>query len=411
MPLYKYKAITEGGKRIENKINAESKDDVMEIIRSKKMYPLTITEIAEKNQIKASELFSKISSKDLTVFCKQFYTLLNAGLDVINSIGILRQQTENKLLKKSLDDMYEQIQKGLSLSESMIKQKNVFPKLFINMIESGEQTGSLSNVLKRMTEHYEKDDRINSKVKGAMVYPIFLTILSIVVVGFLMTFLIPSFTSMFQGSNVELPAMTKALIAISDGLKNYWYIIIILIILIIIGYKSFSKTDKGSLITSSIKLKLPLIKNLNSKIITSRFTRNLSTILASGVGMIKAIEIISTVVGNKVIEEELMKARDEVMKGRFLADAISEIKVFPPMLVAMVKIGEESGQLDEILENTADFFDKEVEDSLSKMVTLIEPIMILVMGLIVGFIVISIMLPMFDMYSTIQWLYRWLSPC
>lgn len=400
MPLYKYKAITEGGKRIENRIHAESKEEVMETIRSKKMYPLAVTEIAEKNEIKVSEFFTKISSRDLTVFCKQFYTLLNAGLDVVSCVSILKQQTENKLLKKSLEDMHEEIQKGLSLSESMIEQKNVFPNLFINMIESGEQTGSLSAVLKRLSEHYEKEERINSKVKSAMIYPIFLAILSIVVVGFLMSFVIPTFTSMFQDSTTELPAITKALISISNGIKSYWYIILIIIILFIVVFKYFSKTDKGSIVTSRLKLKLPIIKSINSKIITSRFTRNLSTILASGVGMIKAIEIISTVVGNKIIEEKLMNARDEVMKGRLLADAIKDIKVFPPILIAMVKIGEESGQLDDILESTADFFDKEVEDSLSKMVTLIEPIMILVMGLIVGFIVISIMLPMFNMYST-----------
>lgn len=401
MSSFKYKAMTEGGKKVEDKINAATREEVLNIMREKKLYPLSIIEVAEKKEINISNIFNRVKAKDLSIFCRQLYTLLDAGSDILNSVNILRQQSENKRMKESLNGVYEDIQKGLTLSEAMRNYRNIYPELLVNMIESGEQTGNLSAVIQRMTDYYEKENKLNSKIKGAMVYPIFLGILSIGVVSFLLAFVMPTFTGMFQGNGVELPGITKAMLAISSAMKNYWYIITISIILISISLSAYFKTVKGSRLLGNIKLKLPIIKTTSSKIITSRFTRNLSTILASGVSMIRAIEIVSIVLGNRVVEEELLRARDEVMKGVLLADAIKNIKAFPPMLIAMVKIGEESGQLDEILEKTADFYDQEVEERLSKMVTLIEPMMILIMGLIVGFIVIAMVLPMFDMYSNL----------
>lgn len=401
MPLFKYKAMTAEGKKVEEKINVATREEVLQLIRDKKLYPIDITEVVEVKEVKISDIFTGIKAKELSILCRQLYTLLNAGSDILNSINILKQQTENKNLKGSLNGVYEDIQKGLTLSEAMRNHKKIYPELLVNMIESGEQTGNLSNVVERMTEYYEKENKINSKIKGAMVYPIFLGLLSISVVAFLLAFVMPTFTSMFQVSGKELPGITQAMLNLSEFIQSRWYIILLIIIIIIVSLSSYFKTEKGSRVLGKIKLSIPVIKSTNSKVITARFTRNLSTILASGVSMIKAIEIVSTVVGNKVVGDELMATRDKVMKGFLLAEAISDIKVFPPMLIAMIKIGEESGELDEILEKTAYFYDQEVEESLTKMVTLIEPIMIMVMGLIIGFMVIAMLLPMFDMYSAI----------
>lgn len=401
MPLFKYKAMTGDGKKVEDKVNATTREEILDIIRTKKLYPITIEEVKESKSTNLSEVFSKVKAKDLYIFCRQFYTLLNAGSDILNSVNILYQQTEGKALKESLNKIYEDIQKGLTLSEAMRNYKNIFPELLVNMIEAGEQTGSLNTVLERMTDYYEKENKLNNKIKGAMVYPMFLGILSIGTVSFLLTFVMPTFTGMFLESGVELPGITQVLLNISNFMKSYWYAIIMLIIVFVATLASYFKTEKGSRVLGNIKLKLPIIKTTNEKIITSRFTRNLSTILSSGVNMIKAIEIVSTVIGNKVVQDKLMETRDKVMKGIFLAEAIKDIDVFPPMLISMVKIGEESGELDEILAKTADFYDQEVEERLSKMIVMLEPIMILVMGLLVGFIVIAMMLPMFDMMKTV----------
>jgi type IV pilus assembly protein PilC len=252
-----------------------------------------------------------------------------------------------------------------------------------------------------MTEHYEKDYKLNSKVKSAMVYPAFLAVAAVGVVIFMMTFILPTFVSMFESSSVELPGITKFLLNLSSAMTNYWYLFLGGTIAIVVGTNLYSKTETGELVVETIKLNFPGFKNLNKKIITSRFTQNLSIALFSGVTMIDAIEIVSALLGNKFIQKKLMDARAEVIKGETLSDSLEKMNFFPSMMVSMVGIGEESGSLDDILEKTAEFYDREVEDGLSRMVTMIEPLMIIIMGGIVGFIVLAIALPMFDMYSTI----------
>ncbi|MCY6484580.1 type II secretion system F family protein [Clostridium aestuarii] len=401
MPLFKYKAVNKQGKKVDGRFSANSKNEVLAMIRENSYYPVAIQEVEETKEIDLAAIFSKIKAKDLAVFCRQFYTLLNAGADILNSIQILKQQTQNKRMKASLEDIYEEIQKGSTLSSAFKKYQDVYPELLINMIQSGEDTGNLSTVIERMSEHYEKENNINRKIRGAMVYPIILSVVSVGVIIFLLTFVMPQFVSMFQGSGVELPPITKTMLNISNYIKNYWYIIILFVVLSITILKVLAKTVSGERIIETVKLNFPLIKNTNKKIITSRFARSLSTTLISGVSIINAVEVVSRVVGNKLVEKKLLTAREKITKGMPLAEAIKDIESFPPMLVAMVKIGEESGALDDILEKTADFYDGEVEEALQKLTTMIEPLMILIMGAIVGFIVISMMLPMFDMFKTV----------
>jgi type IV pilus assembly protein PilC len=401
MSLFKYKAINEEGKRLEGEFSANSKNEVVTMIRENGYLPLKVEEKIQGKEIKFGDYFSKVKNKDLAVFCRQFSTLLDAGSDILNCIELLRKQSTNKKIKVSLDSIYEDIQKGRTLSGAMDNFTDIYPKILVNMIASGEETGQLSSVMERMAEQFERESRIESKIKGALIYPIILVIVSIAVIIFLLTFVMPTFVEMFESSGVELPGPTKALLGLSSGIKKYWYIVLIVIIGIVFGFRSFIKTDKGIKRLDQLKVTMPGIKNTNKKIITMRFSRGLATTLYSGVSMINAIEIVAKVVGNKLIEEKLMIAREKVVKGVTLNEALNDIEEFPPMLTAMVRIGEESGAIDTILDKTAKFYEQEVEEALQRLTTMIEPIMILIMGVFIGAIVIAMVMPMFDMFKTV----------
>ena len=400
MPLYKYKVINDVGKKIQGTFNANSKNEVLGMIKENGYYPIEVEEGREQKQFDMGDYFSKITTKDLAIMCRQFYTMLNAGSSMLNCLDILKDQTGNKKLRIALEEVYDDVQKGNTLSQSMEKQDKVFPYLFINMVQAGEVSGKLDTIMFRMTEHYEKENKINGKIKGAMVYPIILGFISISVVTFLLIFIMPTFVEMFDGAALPLP--TRIVIGIGDWIRTKWYIAIAIIILVSLGIKTVKTTEKGEIFIETFKLNMPLIKGTTQKIIVARFTRSLSTILASGIPLVSALEVVSGVVGNRLVQMKIIKAKDKVMKGIPLSTAISEIEIFPKMLYSMMKIGEESGTLDEILDKTANFYDDEVEEALQRMTTMIEPLMILVMGGLVGFIVIAMMLPMFDMVNHVQ---------
>ncbi|MCY6959302.1 type II secretion system F family protein [Clostridium brassicae] len=401
MPLFKYEAMNKKGEKIHGEFIANNKSEVLAMIRENNYYPILVQEKSSKKEIEFSLKLKKVKAKDLAIFCRQLCTLLQAGMDILNSINVLKKQTENSKMRKSLQVVYEEIQKGVSLSQSLKKFEDVYPPLLINMIEAGEETGRLDVIIERMSKHYERENKINNKLKIALVYPIILIIASITVVTFLLTYVMPTFISMFEGNNVELPGPTKVIIAMSNGIKLYWYLILLFIIIIILIIRSLLKRENGKIKFDSIKLKMPLIGNTFIKIISARFTRGLATVLSSGITMISAIEIVSKILGNSLVEKQLMNSREKVVKGITLGEAIGNIESLPPMVNAMIKIGEESGALDEVLDKTADFYEEEVEQALTKMTAIIEPILILIMGLIIGFIVIAMVMPMFDMYNAI----------
>lgn len=402
MPIYKYTAINKLGKKLTNNYTAESQVEVMAMLRENGYYPLKVEEYVERKDISLSDLFNKITIKDIAVFCRQFYTMLNAGVTITSALDILRQQTENKKLRAVIADIYEEVQKGSSFSDSLKNHKNVFPELLINMVEAGEVSGNLDTIMDRMANHFEKEFKINNKIKGAMVYPAILSIVATGVVIFLLTFVMPTFMGMFTGSGVELPLPTRILLAFSDALQSFWYLFFLAIVGLVFGIRAYAKTENGRYLIDNTKLKIPVIKDANKKIITSRFTRTLSTLLSSGVPLLEALDIVSKIVGNVLVEKGIKAAKDEVRKGSSLAKPIRDIGLFPPMVTSMIEIGEESGALDDILEKTANFYDEELEAAIQKMTTLIEPVMIVVMAVIVGFIVISMVLPMFDMINTVQ---------
>ena len=401
MALYKYRAVTASGTTMEGTDTASSKMEVVQRLREKNNYPLTVEEVVQKD-VKDIQLFGGINIKHIAVFCRQFNTLLNAGVTIVNSLDILKQQTEHKRFKTVINELYEDVQKGFTFSEALEKHPEVFPSLMIHMVAAGEVSGSLDNVMIRMADHYEKEHKINSKIKSAMVYPIILSVVATLVVIFLLTVVMPTFLGMFEGSGVPLPLPTVILLAISNFLRNFWYLFFGAIAAVVYLIRRALMTTEGREVFDRWKLRLPVIKGLTRKIVSARFTRTLSTLLASGIPLMQALESVAGAVDNAVVAQGIMGAREDVRKGVALSVPIKRTGHFPPMVDNMVRIGEESGTLDEILEKTANFFDDEVEQEIQRMLTFIEPMLIVVMGVIVGFIVISMVLPMFDVLQTVQ---------
>lgn len=401
MPSFKYKALGKNGEKIENIYTANTKEDVLMMIKSNNYYPLKIEEIVESTKVD-SNLFIKVKTKDIAIFCRQFYTMLNAGATINVCLNVLGEQITNKKLKNAIISADEYVQKGLTFSEALKKQGDVFPDLFINMVNSGEVSGTLDTIMRRMSEHYEKENKVNNKVKAAMVYPILLGVISIAMIIIMLTFVMPMFVDMFNESGVALPLPTKMLMGASNFMKSYWYMVFVILLGLIFVLNQYFKTKDGQVLSSKIKLTLPIFRSVNQKIIVSRFTRTLSTVLVSGVNLVQALQVVSKVLGNKIIEEKIMEVREMVMKGGVLSDLLTKAAFFPPMLCSMIRIGEESGSLDEILDKTADFYDDELDAAIQQFTSIIEPLMILFMGIVIGAMIIAIILPMFSMYGNMS---------
>lgn len=401
MPKFKYRAMNEAGERIEGTYEAASKDLVMDMISTNNYYPLKIEELNEGTKIDFSSMV-RVKTKDIAIFCRQFYTMLDAGLSINSALHILAEQITNKKLRSALVKVEEEVRKGATLSEAMKEQKQIFPELLVNMVETGEVSGNLDSIMLRMSNHYEKENKINNKIKNAMIYPIVLAIVAISVITIILVFVMPIFVEMFTSSGVQLPTSTKILLGLSSELRNNYILVLLSLTAIIFLIRYYLKTDNGELFINKVKLSFPIIKGLNEKIVVSRFTRTLATMLASGIPLVQGLQVVSSVVGNKIVQEALEKAREKVMMGEGLADPIKETRLFPPMLSSMIKIGEESGALDDILNKTADFYDEELDAAITAFTAILEPIMIVIMAVLVGFLMISILQPMFGMYNTVQ---------
>ena len=401
MAIFKYKAINSEGQRIEGSQSADSESQIREMLLSNQYYPLSI----EKENSKSKKSFSfnsKVKLKDIAVFCRQFYVMLDSGLSIGKALNILIEQCEKPKLREALIGVNGELKRGETLASSMRKRKDVFPNLLTSMIDAGERSGNLDIILKRMAEYYEKETKIRGKIKSAMIYPIVLGVVAIIAITFILTFVMPTFVQMFEENNVELPMSTKMVLGTSKMLGKYGIIIFLILVTAIILLGKYLKSEEGQYKLSSINLKIPVIKKLTQKIIVSRFTRTMGIVSSSGMSLVTSIEIVASVVGNKIAEKELLKVKEKVLKGEGLGDSIMNIKIFPPMLASMVKIGEEAGSLDSILDKTADFYDDELEREIQTATALIEPAMIVIMGVIIGFLLISILTPMFKMYNSIS---------
>ncbi|MDU1114102.1 MAG: type II secretion system F family protein [Clostridium butyricum] len=400
MAKFKYRIMNSDGEKINGNYEANSKEEVIDYISGNGYYPLLVKELVESKNIEFA-FNEKVKLKDLSIFCRQFYTMLDAGVPILTCLKILSDQIQNKKLKEAIVKVNEDVETGEVLSDAMRKHKDVFPDLLVSLTASGEASGSLDSVMLRMATHYEKENKINNKVKNAMIYPIVLGFVSVVAVTFILVYVMPTFMQIFEESGTQLPWSTKFLLGLSSGIQNNWIVMLFVLIIAILGLRIFLRSEQGILVSSKLKLKLPILKKLNEMIIVSRFTRTLSILMASGLSLIKALEIVSEVVGNKIVENAMIKIKDSVMRGDSLYSSMKESNMFPAMLYSMIKVGEETGSLDDILNKTADFYDEELETTIQTSVALLEPILIVIMGLIIAFIVISVMLPMFDTYTQI----------
>ena len=403
MSIYYYTGRTKKGDNIKGTMEAETSGEVVLALKRQDIFPIKVEKnITSKREIKFTIFKKKIKTKDIAIFCRQFHTIVSSGISLIECLDILRKQTENNSFKVIIFELYEDVQKGVSLSKAMSKFKNVFPDILINMVSSGEISGQLDIIMKRMAEHFEKENKINNKIKGAMMYPIILIVISLIVSAVLLIFVLPGFIDMFASFNVELPAPTRMLLAFGDFMKKYWYIVIGTVVIGLVIFKRFLNTYEGRLKFDTFKLHLPVIGKVNKKIATSRFARTLSTMLLSGISIIDALEIVIKVMGNASVSKKIMDSLEGIKKGQGVAEPLSKTGIFPPMMISMIEIGEETGSLDQLLEMSANFYDEEVEIAIEGMIQLINPIILLFMAAVVGVIVMAIALPMFDMYNHLQ---------
>lgn len=399
MASYKYKAMTADGKTKRGTIEANSLERASDKLKSEGYNVLELKDAGALDKDININIGGKVKSKDLTMFCKQFASILNAGVTIITALDMLGEQATNKTMKVALIDMKNSVEKGNNLADSMKMHPKVFPPILINMVQAGEASGSLEVALVRMADHFEKDNRLQAQIKSAMTYPVIVMIVAIAVVIVCMVVVIPNFTGMFEDMNMELPMATKIMIAASDFIIQKWYVLVIIVAVIVVAIKFFKKTSTGEYVFAKLAMKVPLIGNLTVKSSAARFARTLSTLMASGIQLIDAVEAVAKVMTNSIIRKNLLEARDQVAKGVPLSKPISDMGIFPPLLTQMVHIGEETGNLEDMMFRVADFFDEEVEEATKALTAAMEPLIMVFLAGIVGMIVAAVYGPMLSMYE------------
>lgn len=399
MASYKYKAMTADGKTKRGTIEANSLERASDKLKSEGYNVLELKDAGALDKEININIGGKVKAKDLTMFCKQFASILNAGVTIIMALDMLSEQADNKTLKTAIKDMQNSVEKGNNLADSMRAHPKVFPPILVNMVQAGEASGSLEVALVRMADHFEKDNRLQAQIKSAMTYPIIVCIVAIVVVIVCMVVVIPNFTSMFADMDMELPFMTVLMTNISDFIIHKWYILVAAVGAIAAVIIVFKRTSTGEYVFAKIAMKFPLIGNLTVKSSAARFARTLSTLMASGIQLIDAVEAVAKVMTNSIIRKNLLEARDQVAKGVPLSKPIKDMGIFPPLLVQMVHIGEETGNLEDMMFRVADFFDEEVDEATKALTSAMEPLIMVFLAGIVGCIVAAVYGPLISMYT------------
>ena len=399
MAQYSYKLIDKTGKTKKGTIEAENIDKAKASLKSEGSI-LSLEEASALNKdINISFGKKKVKVRDMGVFCKQFKSILQAGIGMVDALDMLAQQTNSKVLKESLKNVKDNVQKGDTLNMAMRKEGTVFPSLLLNMVEAGEASGSLEVALDRMSTHFDKDARLKGMVKKAMMYPIVLIIVTIIIAAIMLIKVLPSFASTFASMGSDLPGYTKFIMGLSDSLIETWYIWIIAIAGIMFAYKAYAKTEKGSRVIGNIKLKMPILGDLFTKTECARFSRTLSTLLAAGMPLIEAIETTGKTLDNVIFKDALADAVVQVQRGAPLSAPIKASGIFPNMVVHMLSIGEESGNVEEMLVNVAEYYDEEVTLATDSATAMMEPLIIVVMAVVVIGIIAAIYAPILSMYT------------
>lgn len=400
MAVFNYKVVDKDGKNKKGTIEAPNRDGAEKKLKSDGYSIMSLTE--QNNPFSGGLNKKKVKSRDLGVFCKQFSAVIKAGVTIISALELMGDQIENPTLKRAVMDAKTYVEKGGTLADALRVNSDVFPPIMINMVAAGELSGNLEVCLDRLVEHFEKDNALSSKIKGAMVYPIVVFIVMIIVVIVVMIAVIPNFTSMFEDMGTKLPLATRMMVAASNFIIHKWYILIIVVAAIVFGCKAFKKSSVGEQFFSNIAIKAPVFGNLTIKSACSRFARTMSTLMASGISMIDAVEQVAKMMDNKIIRDGLMDAKTQVAKGIPLSKPLKDMEVLPPMLSAMTKIGEETGDIEEMLSKVADYYDEEVEAATNKLTAAMEPLIMVVLACIVGMIVAAVYGPIMSMYDAMD---------
>jgi type IV pilus assembly protein PilC len=403
MPKYQYEAVDSSGKTIKNSIEADNEKQVLDRLHQSKLHIVSVSE--QKAGLFSGGLKQGVGSPKLytlVIFSRQFATLIDAGLPVSRCLDILYAQSKDPVLKPAILQVKNDVQGGLSLGDAVSKHPHCFSKLYVSMIRAAEIGGILDIILDRLAGFLEKELEIKQKVQSAMMYPIIVLVFANLMVVALFMFVLPKFKEIFASMNVEMPAMTLALFAMSDFMIKYWYFVLGIPFAAIIAFKQYNKTKEGRLNIDTVKLKAPVFGDLILKLAVGRFTRTFGTLISSGVPMMRAMEIVSEASANQVLINAIDNARDAIRDGQRLAVPLSQSSVFPPMVTHMVDIGEETGRMSEMLVKIADFYDKEVDAAVKGLTSMIEPMLIVFMGCFVGFVAIAVMGPIFKLISAIS---------
>ncbi len=378
MPVFEYTARTAAGEEVTDSIDLASREEVAAHLRKNRMVLIRVREKKKGRRV------GRISTRDIVIFTRQFATMINSGLPLVQALDILAQQTENKALADITRQVVYDVESGHTLADALEKHPKAFTQLFVNMVAAGEAGGILDTILLRLATFLEKNDAIIRKVKGAMIYPAVIFSVAAIAIVILLIFVIPTFERMFASVNLELPLPTRIVIAMSEILQGWWWLMILIAVGLAFAIRQYYGTDNGRLQIDRLLLQFPVVGDLLRKSAISRFTRTLGTLLSSGVSILDGLEITARTAGNRVIHDAVMDSRGSIAGGETIAGPLEKAAVFPPMVTSMIAVGEATGGLDEMLSKIADFYDDEVDAAVSALLSLMEPIMIVVLGVVVG---------------------------
>jgi type IV pilus assembly protein PilC len=399
MPTFAYSARSANGELLSGEIDLPSRDEVVGYLVRQRLRPVSVNTKAREINI---QFGSGIKTREVVIFTRQFATMINSGLPLVQSLTILAEQTENKIFQKIITQVLNDIQAGQTLADSMRKHPKVFTELYVNMVAAGEAGGILDTILLRLATFLEKNDALVRKIKGAMTYPAVMLFVVVMATTILLWKVVPVFAKIFMDAGMELPAPTRAVLAVSSFLQNYIFYMVLAMVAGVFALRRYYKTESGQLLIDRTMLRLPVLGPLLRKSAVSRFTRTLGTLVSSGVSILEGLQITARTSGNRVIHDAVMQSRASIAGGATISEPLKASGVFPPMVVQMINVGEQTGGLDDMLSKIADFYDDEVDAAVSALTSVLEPIMIVVMGVVIGGMVIAMYMPMFDMINTAQ---------
>jgi type IV pilus assembly protein PilC len=399
LPVFEYKGKSATGSAVTGEYKAKNRAELEKILRRNK---ILVNSISRKPTSINLQIGTGVKKIEISRFTRQFATMIGAGLPMVQCLDILSQQMESQAFRKIIADIKESVSSGTTLSEAMRKHKKIFDDLFVNMVEAGEMGGALDTILVRLANYREKADALARKVKGAMVYPVVVTIVALGVTLAMLKFVVPTFANMFKNLDAGLPEPTRIVMGISNFLNDNFMVLMGSVVLLAVLFKVAISTKKGRLYWDMFLLHSPAIGNLVRKSSVARFTRTLGTLLASGVSILEALDITAKTSGNMVIQNAVKKSILSIAEGETITQPLKESKVFPPMVIQMISVGEQTGGLDEMLSKIADFYDEEVDAAVSALTSLIEPVVIVFIGVVIGGILIAMYMPMFDIIGQIR---------